>query len=88
MSKVSIYKKGQRSTNVTATMKDLKRKCNWCSTSQHIMYLVQFVKKVFPTSSSLSDHFTAVHDKLKLKHKIEREASLRIHKVKRFNSRV
>ena len=46
------------------------------------------VRQVFPTSSSMSDHVTAVHDKLKLKHTIEREASLRIHKVKRLNSRV
>ena len=74
-------------------------KCDNCNERfEDKMQLVQHIttyhvpcsicKKVFPTSSSLSDHFTAVHDKLKLKHTIEREASLRIHKVKRFNSRV
>ena len=54
-------------------------------TTYHV--LCSICKKVFPTSSSLSDHITAVHDQLKLKHTIEREASLIIHKVKRFNSR-
>ena len=45
-------------------------------------------KKVYPDSTSLNYHVTAVHNKLKMKHDIERESSLRIHKVKRFNSRV
>jgi hypothetical protein len=41
-------------------------------------------EKVYPTITSLNNHITAVHDKLKPKHNIEREPSLRIHKVKRF----
>ena len=43
---------------------------------------------VFPTITSLNKHITAVHDKLKPKHNIvEREPSLRVHKVKRDNEK-
>ena len=45
-------------------------------------------KKVFPDGISLSYHIEAVHEKLRQKHTIEKESSLRIHKVKRFNGRV
>ena len=40
-------------------------------------------KKVFPTISSLNIHITAVHDNLKMKHNIEREPSLKNHKIRR-----
>ena len=40
-------------------------------------------QKVFPTISSLNIHITAVHDNLKMKHKLEREPSLKNHKIKR-----
>ena len=38
--------------------------------------------KVFPSITSLNNHITAIHDKLKPKHDIEREPSLRVHKTK------
>ena len=41
--------------------------------------------KVFPSITSLNNHITAIHDKLKPKHDIEREPSLRVHKVKKFD---
>ena len=74
-------------------------KCDNCNERfEDKMQLVQHIttyhvscsicKKVFPTSNSLSNHIIAVQDKLRLKHTIERKASSRIQKVKRFNSRV
>ena len=33
-------------------------------------------------------HIEAVHEELRQKHTIEKESSMRIHKVKRFNGRV
>ena len=41
--------------------------------------------KVFPSITSLNNHITAIHDKLKPKHDIEREPSLRVHKAKKFD---
>ena len=39
--------------------------------------------KIFPTITSLNIHITAVHDKLKTKHQIEKEPSFRTKKVQR-----
>ena len=58
---------------------------------QHIAeYLIacSMCKTVFPDGIALSYHIKAVHEKLRQKHTIEKESSLRIHKVKRFNGRV
>ena len=40
--------------------------------------------KIFPTITSLNIHITAVHDKLKTKHQIEKEPSLRTKKLQRI----
>lgn len=41
--------------------------------------------KVFTTITSMNNHIKAIHDKLKLKHDIERKPSLKVHKAKRFD---
>ena len=41
-------------------------------------------KKIFPTITSLNIHITAVHDKLKTKHQIEKEPSLRTNKFSKI----
>ena len=43
-------------------------------------------QKVFPTITSLNTHITAVHDKITVKHQIEKDSSLRIQKSKTSNS--
>ena len=40
-------------------------------------------KKVFPTINSLNTHITAVHDNVKIKHKLEKEPSLKMRKILR-----
>ena len=39
--------------------------------------------KLFPTITSLNIHITAVHDDLKVKHKLEREPILKNHKIRK-----
>ena len=43
-------------------------------------------KKIFPDKKSLAYHITAVHDKVKTKHQIEKEPSMTNHKIKKVHA--
>ena len=70
-------------TNVTTVMKNNTKKnaLEQYVTNDHIKYTI--CTKKFPTTTSLNIHITAVHDDLKVKHKLEREPSLKNHKIRR-----
>ena len=59
-----------------------KSKLKYHITKGHITCTICL--KIFPTIQSLNIHITAVHDKLKTKHHIEEEPSLRNKKVSKF----
>ena len=60
---------------------DDKPKLKYHITKKHIACTICL--KTFPTITSLNTHITAVNDKLKLKHQIEKEPSYRQKKVKK-----
>ena len=95
------FKKGNNLENHDKTCHILKGtniyKCDNCSEKmENRSLLKQHINKehitcsrcvkVFPTITSLNNHITAIHDKLKPKHDIERDPSLRVHKANKFDT--
>ena len=57
-----------------------KNYLNFHITRDHINFSV--CQKVFPTITSLNTHITSVHDKITVKHQIEKDSTLRIQKAR------